>query len=374
MFKRLFIVFALVAGDPSFAEALSDQVESIDQVLILKSPTVKVKKTADPNVAEITIKPITPHLIALAPIAFAHSTPVKEMTKEIWKALFESESIPAVLTWKEVHGDEQGVSLNLSLKQLNQRTGTFVFNVSKSDRAIEARSDQSIAKGTLITDGVLRNVTLSIDDQRGRVIRWDRTSSTSLDQVSHAVAHSTMYGCVIQPYTKCDIPKSMGILAGASLEGVNLAGATIKGLNLSGADLPGANLAGATIKGVNLSGANLMGANLSGATIKGVSLNGANLQGAIMVGAVVKGVKMRGSNLPFANLAGATLKGVNLSGANLLDANLAGATLKGVNLSGANLMWANLLDATLQGVNLNGADLQNAKGCSTTTPSLTYSC
>lgn len=374
MIKPLFIVLALLAGNPSYAEVLSDQVESIDQLLILNSPTVKVKKTADPNVAEITIKPLAPHLIALAPIAFAHSTPVKEMTKEIWKALFESESIPALLTWKEANGDEQGVSVNLSLKQLNQATGTFVFTVSKNDGVLETRSDQSIAKESLITDGVLRKVTLSIDDQRGRVIRWERTSSTSLDQVSHAVAHSNAYGCVIQPYSKCEIPKSMGILAGASLEGVNLAGATIKGLNLSGADLPGANLAGATIKGVNLSGANLMGANLSGATIKGVSLNGANLQGAIMVGAVVKGVKMRGSNLPGANLAGATLKGVNLSGANLLDANLAGATLKGVNLSGADLMWANLLDATLKGVNLSGANLQNAQGCSTTTPSLTYAC
>jgi uncharacterized protein YjbI with pentapeptide repeats len=48
-----------------------------------------------------------------------------------------------------------------------------------------------------------------------------------------------------------------------------LAGAQLRGANLTNAQLPGANLAGATLEYTNFTGANLQGANLTGAALRG---------------------------------------------------------------------------------------------------------
>jgi uncharacterized protein YjbI with pentapeptide repeats len=94
---------------------------------------------------------------------------------------------------------------------------------------------------------------------------------------------------------------------------------------------------------------------LRAAVTAGVSLRGADLSEADLIGA-----DLRGANLSEANLCGADLSWANLSGANL-----SGASLSWANLSGANLSGANLRRAYLRGANLRGCDLTGAVGLPT---------
>lgn len=61
-------------------------------------------------------------------------------------------------------------------------------------------------------------------------------------------------------------------LRGADLSWANLIGADLRGANLSGADLSEANLSGADLSGADLSWANLSWANLSEANLRGAKL------------------------------------------------------------------------------------------------------
>lgn len=109
------------------------------------------------------------------------------------------------------------------------------------------------------------------------------------------------------------------------------------------------NLAGADLRGVNLTGSNLAEADLRGVDLSKHYLVGANLAGADLTGA-----KLTGANLLAANLASADLTNADLRSTNLIRANLAGANLYGANLTGANLI----------GVNLYGANILNTIGLS----------
>ena len=71
-------------------------------------------------------------------------------------------------------------------------------------------------------------------------------------------------------------------LAGADLRGVNLSRADFRGGRFSGLDLSGANLSGANLRGANLKGTRLVGADLTGAELFRVNLKGADLTGAAM--------------------------------------------------------------------------------------------
>jgi len=63
---------------------------------------------------------------------------------------------------------------------------------------------------------------------------------------------------------------------------VTLRGADLSEADLSGAELRGADLSGANLRGADLSGANLRGAYLSGAYLHGAHLSGADLSRATM--------------------------------------------------------------------------------------------
>jgi hypothetical protein len=89
-------------------------------------------------------------------------------------------------------------------------------------------------------------------------------------------------------------------LAGYSLRGVNLKKAKIGRIDLSGADLREADLSFARMWDTDLTGANLEGANLTGAILSEVELGGASMRGAKLVRA-----KFYSSNLSGANLTGA---------------------------------------------------------------------
>jgi hypothetical protein len=222
----------------------------------------------------------------------------------LFEALFGKGTVPAHLTWQGKNGEE-GVSVNLTVKSLNKKQGTFKFNATLNSIVPSVLADKSRFVGKPIVFGKLKNAALFVVTQNARVIRSSGPAK-SPNIVSNALRPmaNTINGCVILPYTVC--------------EGDNLTSA-----NLFGADLTEANLNHADLSDANLSGANLYGANLIYA------------------------------NLIYANLSHAILTGANLSFANL---------------TGADLRYANLNYANLTSVNLYGAILTGVTGCSTTTP------
>lgn len=79
------------------------------------------------------------------------------------------------------------------------------------------------------------------------------------------------------------------------LQGVDLAGASLRQAVLTGSNLAGANLSGADLTVANLEGANLNGADLTGAILKNANLFGANLKDAILTNSVVQDANFRGA-------------------------------------------------------------------------------
>ena len=117
--------------------------------------------------------------------------------------------------------------------------------------------------------------------------------------------------------------------------------------DLEGADLGGANLAGLDLRGWRLQYLNLRGADLGGANLEDSVQLGTDLRGANLGGANLRGVKLEGANLGGANLGGADLRGVKPEGANLRGANLGGADLTSSRLAGVSLRGADLTGVTI---------------------------
>lgn len=154
---------------------------------------------------------------------------------------------------------------------------------------------------------------------------------------------------------------------------------SLRGADLSGANLSGVDLSGANLSVVNFNGANLREANLSGADLRGAKFTGADLSSANLSEAIIDRFDPGYSdfvNVDFfrANLSKANLSRVDLSSADFSGANLSGADLSSrvgpfdrvrqltdrpLNFSEANLSGANLRGTNLLGANLNGALLKN---------------
>ena len=128
----------------------------------------------------------------------------------------------------------------------------------------------------------------------------------------------------------------------------------ISDICLIGAYLPGARLSEADLNGADLYGANLQGAVLQKAILGGTNLNNANLQGAYLQGAYLQQADLNGADLRGSKLQRTGLQGVDLSGALLDEADLSGA-----NLSSANLCQADLELADLRGIKLEGTIYNN---------------
>lgn len=118
----------------------------------------------------------------------------------------------------------------------------------------------------------------------------------------------------------------------ASLKEAVVAAAKQPPLALAGANLRGADLSGLELSEGVFSGTDLRGANLRGAKLSNVSFGGANLRGADLRDAVLVCTKFYDSS-PGADLADADLRGAQLYGVNLEHANLHGAKLEGIRLS-----------------------------------------
>ncbi len=145
------------------------------------------------------------------------------------------------------------------------------------------------------------------------------------------------------------------------LEGSDLSGASLVGINLSGADLQKKVFLRADLTGAILAGANLTQADFSGAFLKNAHLERANAQRASfgmaeMEGACCFGADFNHATFIKANLAGADFRCADLRGARFREANLNGADFTEANLKGADLSMC-----SVEGANFNNADMRNTR-------------
>ena len=155
-------------------------------------------------------------------------------------------------------------------------------------------------------------------------------------------------------------------LRGADLSRADLIDADLGSANLRGAVLIRANLSGANFIGADLTDADLSCAHLSGAVLIRAHLSCAHLSGAVLIGADLSCAHLTSSGLSGAQLIVTKLIIAQLSGANLSVTKLIGADLTFANLSGAQLIGTDLSGAQLHGADLSGAillkaDLRNVK-------------
>lgn len=264
--------------------------------------------------------------------------------------------------------------------------------------------------GANFTRATLNGANLSGLDLRDTVL--DGASATNL--LGCPARLPTDWSCV-------DLGGTPGLTLlgpGASLSGLDLAGADLRFMNLDGVQITGLlgcpallpagwycldlGPAGLTLvgPGANLSGLDLSGASFSPATdLRDVSFEGSDLTSATFAsatnfdGATFDRADLSGVNLATAQLddvrathlvncpsalpadwnclllahtgetlvgPGADLSGLNLSGANLDGQVLDGADLRNSDLSGASLVSADLTNARLDAADLGGANLTNA--------------
>lgn len=112
-------------------------------------------------------------------------------------------------------------------------------------------------------------------------------------------------------------------------------------------------------------GENLQGWDLTGANLKGLDFRGKDVRGVFMEAADLSGARFTGANLSDTVLARANLEGADFSGANLSGTNLGGAKLCGANFGKANLTrtvmyQADLSKAVFDEAILDQADLSEA--------------
>ena len=91
-----------------------------------------------------------------------------------------------------------------------------------------------------------------------------------------------------------------------------------------------------------------------------VVLDGADLSGLILTGIDLSGASLRGATLHATNLMNGDLRGADLSGADLTEADLIAARLDGAVLTNATLREADLLGAVLTDARYRAADLRGA--------------
>lgn len=132
-----------------------------------------------------------------------------------------------------------------------------------------------------------------------------------------------------------------------------------QGVNLAGADLRRLDMRRINFKYANLSRCQLSFANLSNCCLERADLSHANLENAQLIS--VKGLcaNLEGANLKNANFEDPT--GVvksNMEGVNLKNSCLEGANMAGINLRVSNLKQANMKNCNLRGAVLAGADLE----------------
>lgn len=199
---------------------------------------------------------------------------------------------------------------------------------------------------------------------------WDNPALDSIPEL-HALDYADLRGADLHSLdTSASAPGSKNLIL--SLRGADLTRADLSGSFLFYTNLADTTLDRADLRGANLAWANLRGANLEHANAQGILLQrGSDLTDAILVYADLYAarfidVTFKDTNLCRARLAGANLEGYDLSRDNgmcgvLLDgADLSGAFLTGSDLHGQYLRNMDLSDANLRHANLSDCDLRGA--------------
>jgi hypothetical protein len=131
-------------------------------------------------------------------------------------------------------------------------------------------------------------------------------------------------------------------LAGADLRGVDVSELNLDECDLAGTLLDGARFVGASLVRSNLAGASLLGADFSYANLDRADLEGADATAASFVSAT-----LRRANLGRCKLHRADLSDADISHANLYEADLKAASLVGTLAAQANFRGSVLEDAVL---------------------------
>ena len=161
----------------------------------------------------------------------------------------------------------------------------------------------------------------------------------------------------------CDL--ELAILSGidTNLSNAMLSRAVLKDADLSYANLRNADLLLADLTGADLTGADLSLANLRTAILSRAILREAKLAHARMTNATLVDADLTSADLSFADLSRANLSGANLKKAKLFRTNLSTAKLPNAILFSAQLCDASISDVDLSTANLRNADLYRANLC-----------
>lgn len=200
---------------------------------------------------------------------------------------------------------------------------------------------------------------------------------------------------------ECESETLKGCIEQAISNGINLDNADFSGFNLEGVNLAGLSMRFATFENTNLAFSNLQACDLSGSNFRRTNLFNANLQGSQMKGTDIHGANFSNANLrnvdfrseilnkqvticKSATFANSDMTNIVIEGYEFFDCNFSGAKiqkaslkqiqfrtcdLRGVDLTGANLYYvhindSDLTDVILEGVNLSktefyGSDISN---------------
>jgi uncharacterized protein YjbI with pentapeptide repeats len=156
-------------------------------------------------------------------------------------------------------------------------------------------------------------------------------------------------------------PRAVVDLAGVPLEEQDLAGLDLTGLEIVDAHAPRSLWAGARLRAMAFTRAQLNGADLSGARILDSDLDGAILDDANLEGAALDASRFVRARAPRLVARGASLQRVRATAADFAEADFTGADLSFADLRAGRFGAARFEGARLLNADLRGADLARAQ-------------
>lgn len=128
-------------------------------------------------------------------------------------------------------------------------------------------------------------------------------------------------------------------------------------LSCAGDMLENAKLCRASLRGIKADGQSMRGIDLTGADLTDASLINVQMEEACLVGAVLDGINATSVDLTAADLVCTSMKRANLAGACLACAGLDGANLTNADLTGADLGFVDMDGTDMSGAKLEGVQL-----------------
>ena len=219
-----------------------------------------------------------------------------------------------------------------------------------------ARMTRAQLQGANLNNVVLRNADLS-----GSILYGADLSEADLSQSdlrSARISRGTMFSNDYPAEARFDGTKREA----PTMKNAILAGANLKGQNLSYTKcidcvFIGADLTGLVAINADLRGALLMNAKLDGSVLISARLDGSSLHSASLVGANLDNVNLSIAMLAHANMTGASMRNANMTLADLTDAKLVGADMRNDPSRSDIFEESTMKAANLAGTDMRGADL-----------------